>query len=131
MKIFWQARHAYPLECCGVLLGDPAGVVQEAVPCANVAQNTRAGYRIDPAELIRIQRESRARGMAIIGFYHSHPEASAAPSAADSEQAFWTGCSYVIASVRRGEVQEVRSFRLGMHGSLEEEPLVVSAPAGL
>ena len=128
MKIFWQARRSYPAECCGVLLAELGGIVVEAVSCENVAETPCNRYQIAPAELIRVQREARSRGLKIAGFYHSHPEHSGEASAMDSAEAYWTGCSYVIAGVMSWEVREVRSYRLGVEGVLSEEPVLVVAP---
>jgi len=127
MKIFWQARSAYPLECCGVLLGD-AGLVVEAVACRNLAEAPWERYQIAPEELIRVQRDARARQLQIVGFYHSHPEHGPEASSADAAEAYWTGCSYLIVSVRSGEVREARSYRLDPKGKLKEEPVRVVAP---
>ncbi|MFZ0705700.1 MAG: M67 family metallopeptidase [Candidatus Korobacteraceae bacterium] len=117
-----HAEQAYPDECCGALLGKiVAGErhVHLIVPC----QNTRVGelskrYEIDPAELVRVQREARESGMEIVGFYHSHPDHPAQPSPTDLEHAHWIGYSYVIISVKRGQAAETRSFLLS---GLQEE----------
>jgi proteasome lid subunit RPN8/RPN11 len=130
-EIFRHARAEYPNEACGVLLRAAGGEVIQAVACSNVAALPRSRYQIDPPELIAVQRRARERGLEIAGFYHSHPDAEAEPSATDAAEAYWTGCSYVIAAVRGGDVIELRSFRLGVNGRLEEEPVVVSTPAQL
>src|ERR1700688_1747028 len=65
-------RHAvesYPRECCGVLVGDfdsAAGrTVHSVAPCGNACTaSPEKRYRIDPAELVRIQREARVAGHA-------------------------------------------------------------------
>ncbi len=61
-----HGEETYPHECCGVLLGqmDEDGV--RTVTSVARAGNTRTDsahnrYNIDPKELIRIQREGRAR----------------------------------------------------------------------
>ncbi len=110
-----HAASAYPEECCGVLLGTQQNdlrEVMEAVRCSNAAAERQTRYAIDPAELIRVQRNSRERGLAIIGFYHSHPDHVAQPSRTDVEQAEWTGCSYVIIGVASGTVGDTKSFKI-------------------
>jgi proteasome lid subunit RPN8/RPN11 len=73
-----HGEETYPGECCGVLLGtmdDDVRTVARAVRCTNTRQDRAADrYNIDPAELVRVQREGRQRGLDIIGFYHSHPD---------------------------------------------------------
>lgn len=122
----------YPNECCGVLLGHLAGahhLVSEVVRCSNTrGQSARTRYRIAPKELIDVQREARDRGLAIVGFYHSHPDAPPHFSRTDLDEAYWMGCSYVIASVLRGCAADVRSYLLGggeEERSFEEEGIRV------
>lgn len=117
-----HAEHTYPDECCGVLLGqacdDGARAVTEYVRCENTRTDSpETRYSIAPRELVRIMRESRERGLQILGFYHSHPEHSAQWSKTDLEQAYWDGCSYVITSVIKGATRETRSFLLDGSGN--------------
>jgi proteasome lid subunit RPN8/RPN11 len=111
------AEQAYPHECCGVLLGREQDggvrVISEVVSCRNANTDSPATrYNIAPHELIRILRESRERGLEIVGFYHSHPEHPPQWSPTDLEQAYWVGCSYVITNVRNGVAAETKSFLL-------------------
>lgn len=115
-----HAEQTYPLECCGVLLGpegasngDGVREVSMIVQCANMkGQSARTRYKIDAKRLIEIQRGARESALEMVGFYHSHPDAPAYWSRTDLEQAYWTGSSYVIASVMRGAAAEVKSFLL-------------------
>lgn len=68
-------------------------------------------YWIDPADLLRIQREARDQALDIIGIFHSHPDHPAVPSECDRRLA-WPGYSYVIAAVRGGQATDVQSWRL-------------------
>jgi proteasome lid subunit RPN8/RPN11 len=117
------AEEAYPEECCGVLAGKRvAGEahVHQIVPCQNIrGGDAHKRFEIDPAELVRVQREARQSGMEIVGFYHSHPDHPAQPSPTDIEHAHWIGCSYVITSVEQGKANETRSFLLT--GTREED----------
>ena len=85
------------------------------------AGNTRTDsahnrYHIAPQELIKAQREGRAAGLDIIGFYHSHPDHPAHWSSTDFAEAHWFGCAYVITSVdgdkQTGKAQITNSFLL-------------------
>lgn len=118
-----HAEDAYPLECCGILIGTfdaDDRAVHAVVRCTNTAAGSRqTTYDIDPRELIRAQRDARERGLEIVGFYHSHPDHPARPSPTDLEQAHWIGCSYVIASVLSGRTSETKSFLLD--GTVEED----------
>ncbi len=98
-----HGERTYPHESCGVLLGHVEEDVNRVVDAVR-AENTRTDsahnrYQIAPQELIQIQREARARGLDIVGFYHSHPDHPAQWSKTDLAEAHWFGCSYVITSV--------------------------------
>ncbi len=118
-----HAEDAYPLECCGILIGnfDADGrTVRSVACCTNAAPGSQqTTYDIDPRELIRAQRNARERGMEIVGFYHSHPDHPPSPSPTDLEHAHWIGCSYVITSVSPNSAADTKSFLLA--GRLEED----------
>ena len=126
-----HGEKTYPDECCGALLGRSApassGAGQEAewyVEAAVAAGNTRTDsahnrYNIAPAELVKIEREARSRGLDIAGFYHSHPDHPAQWSATDFAEAHWIGCCYVITSVTQGKATLTNSFLLA--GRTEED----------
>ena len=111
-----HGEETYPHECCGVLLGQMDGEDRVVTSVAR-AGNTRTDspqnrYNIDPKDLIRIQREGRARGEDIVGFYHSHPDHPAQWSKTDLAEAHWFSCSYVITSVEKGRATLTNSFVL-------------------
>lgn len=111
-----HGEETYPHECCGVLLGQMDGDVRTVTSTARCG-NTRTDspqnrYRIDPKELIRIQRQGRERGEDVIGFYHSHPDHPAHWSPTDLAEAHWIGCSYVITRVVEGKADVTNSFEL-------------------
>ncbi|MBS3928161.1 MAG: M67 family metallopeptidase [Sphingomonadales bacterium] len=96
-----EATQAHPRECCGLLLGEH-GVVREARPCANVHPQPERHFEIDPAALIAAHRAARSGALQVLGYYHSHPNGRAEPSAEDRAQA--SGDGRVWAIVAGGEV---------------------------
>lgn len=94
---------AYPDEACGLLLGRwRSGAVTEvsrAVGTANSAavEERRHRFAIEPRLLLEWDRVASSAGMSVVGFFHSHPDAAARPSATDVVLA-WPGYAYVIAS---------------------------------
>jgi len=111
-------RHAvrtYPEECCGFLLGEErAGTtrVDRVVPAANEREDSRHNrFVMNPETVLAAHKEARAAGLSVVGYYHSHPDHPAEPSEFDREHA-WPGLSYLIVSVRRGQVDRARSWRL-------------------
>ena len=95
------------------MLADGTKQVLAVVQCGNTHNDpSRSWYQIDPKELVRIQRAAYERGEDVVGFYHSHPDDAANWSASDLEEAHWTGCSYLITSVRQGKAAQTNSFLL-------------------
>ena len=129
-----HGEETYPHECCGVLLGtmndDGTRVVTSTARCGNTRTDSPQNrYNIDPKELVRIQREGRARNEDIIGFYHSHPDHPAHWSPTDFAEAHWIGCSYVITSVERGKAVLTNSFALT--GTTEEDKALADEPVSV
>ncbi|MCG8604725.1 M67 family metallopeptidase, partial [bacterium] len=63
------------------------------------------------AVVLQAEKFARERGMDIVGFYHSHPNADARPSKYDLEHG-WPWYSYVIVSVRSGHAGDLTSWKL-------------------
>ena len=103
--ILRHAERANPLECCGVLVGREGEILQ-AVEARNLADDPNR-YFLDPEDHIVIRRRARAAGLAVVGFYHSHPHSAARPSETDRAEATYPNHLYLI--VGEGEV---RLFRL-------------------
>jgi proteasome lid subunit RPN8/RPN11 len=104
-----HARETAPAECCGVLLGAPEAVI-DARPARNLATDPNR-FLIDPKDHIDARREARARGLDVVGFYHSHPHSAAVPSAVDLEEASYPDHLYLIVGLA-SERPEVRLYRL-------------------
>lgn len=90
------ARAAAPNEACGLLLGANQHITS-AVPTANVAADPAMHFEIDPAALIAAHRAAReGLGLSVIGYFHSHPNGLARPSATDAQSAARDGRVWVI-----------------------------------
>lgn len=130
-----HGEETYPWECCGVLLGrfqDGGRAVELVIRCGNTREDRpQDRYQIDPKELITIQREAGARGLDIVGFYHSHPDHPAQWSQTDLAEAHWLGCSYVITAVEKGRSEATNAFVLTGESEddkrLEKEPVRVTS----
>jgi proteasome lid subunit RPN8/RPN11 len=108
-----HARAVYPNECCGAMVGSTDGEtkrVLEAVPIENTFEGVqRERYEIAPESLLAADREARARGLELIGIFHSHPDCDAYFSTTDLKNSCpWY--SFVVLSVRQGEVVAAKSF---------------------
>jgi len=126
-RIKAHGRDTYPNECCGALVGttdeDGRKMAKEVVRLPNsyspeaavdlgIVENERGTlnrYVIDPKDLFRTEKDARAKGWSIVGFYHSHPDHPAVPSKYDLRVAS-SGYSYVIVSVVDGDPRDVQSW---------------------
>ncbi len=107
-----HAEAAYPNECCGVLLGRREGetkVAAEARPLENVHASPRAHYLMRPADLVAEAKQAAARGLRLVGVYHSHPDGGPEFSAEDAANA-WPWYSFVVVAVRGGRVSGAASW---------------------
>jgi proteasome lid subunit RPN8/RPN11 len=107
--IVTHARETAPEECCGLLLGSPASIV-EAARTRNIAEDPTSRFLIDPKDHIDGRRSARRRSLAVVGFYHSHLRSSAEPSARDRAEAGYPEDLYLIVSLLV-EPPDMRIFR--------------------
>jgi proteasome lid subunit RPN8/RPN11 len=128
-----HGRETYPEECCGGLLGeigDGARVrIVRAERIPNVSREPRRRrFAVDPRDYLRLERRADELRLALVGFYHSHPDHPAAPSEYDREHAF-PFLHYLILSVAGGRPGEATSWVLSEdRGAFEREELLVEAP---
>lgn len=106
------AEHAYPQECCGLLIGhdDPAAgtTVTRVAASRNVAEGReRDSFEVDPKLRFDLMRELDSGPERIVGHYHSHPDQSARPSARDAACAWEPDLVWVIVSVADGRAGQV------------------------
>lgn len=131
-----HAARDFPYECCGVLLGAveremlmthhpedadtcdmevaPVEVKEvrrlQALPNVHEDGHERR-FLIAPEEMFRLEREARAGGLKILGFYHSHPNHPARPSEYDRDWA-WPWYSYIIVNSTEGETGDMTFWTL-------------------
>jgi proteasome lid subunit RPN8/RPN11 len=131
-EICRQGEAEYPHECCGLLIGqlsdDGRKTVVEIYPVSNAREEEAKHNRslILPDEYVRGERHARARGLDVVGNYHSHPDHPAMPSQFDLDHA-WPTWSYIIVSVREGSAVELRSWEMKTDRSrFDEEEIIES-----
>jgi len=131
-----HAMEAYPHEGCGLLLGPPGGPpwrVTQVRPAKNLdTERARDRYLMDPADRLAAEEAARAAGLAVVGFYHSHPDHDAYFSRTDlerSEEYQWgepwvpPTYAYLVVSVRDGIAGVSKAF-LVEDGASREVPIV-------
>lgn len=108
------ARGAMPEEACGLLRGR-GDRIEDATVTDNVALDRIHRFEIDPTDLFAALRDERAGGMAIVGYWHSHPNGLAMPSTSDADMAAPDGKLWLI--VAENEVTAWRAVADGqIHG---------------
>lgn len=105
-----EAHRAAPEEACGILLGQ-GGRISEVIPTRNVHARPETHFEIDPRVLIAAWKAEREGGPVVAGFYHSHPNGLAQPSATDRAQAAHDGRIWAI--VAAGDVSFWRDGEAG------------------
>ena len=105
-----HAQDGFPLEVCGIL-----GGVGDSVSANYRMTNTDASnehFMMDPREQFAVVKELRAKGLAMLAIYHSHPETQARPSEEDIRLALTPDVSYLIISLANADKPEVNSYKI-------------------
>lgn len=112
-RLYAHAKEGYPHEVVGILVGKPqSSVVSKVVPLINEREDSPANrYKVSGLTLFRKEEALRAEGMEVLGYYHTHPDHPAQYSDYDRDHAL-PNLSYVIVSVRDGEIADTLSWRL-------------------
>ncbi|RME20529.1 MAG: M67 family peptidase [Deltaproteobacteria bacterium] len=126
--IEWHARQGYPHEVVGILAGAP-GRVEVVQPLDNLdAERPGDRYRVDGLALMRAEQALERQGLAIIGYYHSHPDHPAMYSDTDRDLAL-PNMAYLITAVAGGQPPTIvghRCWRLAEDRSeMTEDTLVL------
>lgn len=131
-RIFAELEAAYPNEGGGFLLGARHGAdlrLGEALPVANQYETGEQWHRyaMSPLDWARQEDEAEARGLALVGYYHSHPNARAIPSLFDRDHAL-PNFVYLITAVASGpRAGEQRAWLLRPdRDAFDEHRLVVT-----
>ena len=109
------AQETYPNECCGIMVGSVDGdikSVSELIPAVNERTDSLANRFLITSDFVQeIEAKLRHTDSSIVGFFHSHPDVPARPSAYDQGHA-WPWYSYLIVSVMKGQAGEVLNWKL-------------------
>jgi proteasome lid subunit RPN8/RPN11 len=127
-----HGRETYPEECCGAILGETredVALVTGAERILNASREMRERrFSIEPRDYLRLERRAEELGLSLLGFYHSHPDHPAAPSAYDREHAL-PFLHYLIVAVDAGRSGETTSWVLSEdRRAFEREELRVRSP---
>ena len=126
-RLHAHAREGYPHEVVGVLGGDrTTGRVTRVVPLLNErADSPQNRDHVTDLVLARTEQRLNAEGIEVVGYYHSHPDHPSHYSEFDRDHAL-PNMSYLITSVRHGEIASTESWRLREDRSaMDPEPILL------
>jgi len=118
-----HAREGFPLEVCGIL-----GGTGETVSAIYRMTNTDASnehFMMEPREQFTVVKDLRAKGLAMLAIYHSHPESPARPSEEDIKLALTPEVSYLIISLADAAATDVKSYKISSGNVLKEEIKII------
>ncbi|MFN8529257.1 MAG: M67 family metallopeptidase [Anaerolineae bacterium] len=115
-KIFAALEGTYPNEGGGFLLGTKQGdtvIIRDTVQIENVfeAEEQYHRYAMTPLDWARLEDEADARGLTLVGYFHSHPDSPAIPSIYDRDHAL-PNFTYLITQVNSAHAVDLRAWRL-------------------
>lgn len=82
-------------------------------------------FSLDPKEQLQAVKDMRAKGLKLLGNWHSHPKSPARPSQEDIRLAFDSRLSYFILSLMNSEAPELKSFHIENGTSTQEELIII------
>ncbi len=115
-RIFEQMQSTYPNEGGGFLLGSLQNGdvhIADIIQIDNVFEQEEQYHRyaMTPQNWAQLEDEADARGLTLVGYYHSHPDSPAIPSIYDRDHAL-PNFTYIITSVQNGQAVDMRVWRL-------------------
>jgi proteasome lid subunit RPN8/RPN11 len=115
-EIFKHLESCYPNEGGGFLLGTSSSdtvEVSETIQIQNVFQEEEQYHRyaMTPQDWIKLEDEADARGLTLVGYFHSHPDSPAIPSIFDRDHAL-PHFTYLITQVNEAKAVEMLAWRL-------------------
>ena len=130
-----HGEETFPNECCGFMLGSVNGedrAVVELMRADNDREDEEQVHRflITPEVYMQGEKAARSKGLDIVGFYHSHPNAQARPSQYDLDHA-WPFYSYIIVSIMDKAADNMTSWILkDDRSAFDEEDIALEGEEG-
>lgn len=141
-RIFAHLEAGYPNEAGGFLLGEFNGdingdtvTIHDIIPIENVfaAEEQYHRYAMTPMDWARLEDEADARGLGLVGYFHSHPDSPAIPSVYDRDHAlpnFVYIITQVDGGVDGGKAVDMRVWRLQPDRTRFDADSLVLEPSG-
>jgi len=130
--IFGQMEATYPNEGGGFLLGEIKDGITRIIGVIGVenvfeTEEQYHRYAMTPQNWAKMEDEADARGLVLVGYYHSHPDSPAIPSVYDRDHAL-PNFVYIITSVQQKKAVDMTCWRLRQdRTAFDAEQLVIQA----
>jgi len=128
-----RCLRSYPYEACGLLLGrrSAAGIyVRQTIACRNELPlpEQQGAFSIDPLQLLAADDVETVEGDSLVGIYHSHCDAEAAPSESDlAASRLWPNLLWLIVAIKAETASDYAAWWPGKTGLCR---LPMTQPAG-
>ncbi len=114
-------------ESCGFLFGSDLGtdrIISAIMEVENDSFDRRRSFLISPRNYLKAENYAICNNFQLIGIFHSHPDSPAIPSEFDrvAAQPYF---SYLILSVMKQKMTDMRSWSLKNNSQFEEETITV------
>jgi len=116
------AERAFPGEACGLIAATRSGSTRKLflLPVENASSHPHA-FRMAPVGLSEARRAAARRGLAALGYFHTHPSGDPHPSWLDRRSMGRSGAWWLIYSHPRRTLRMTREGR----GGIERARLVI------
>lgn len=131
VRLMAHLEAAYPNEGGGFLLGMLTAEtvsITDLVPVKNVfsEEEQHHRYAMTPRDWADLEDEADARGLTLVGYFHSHPDSPAIPSVYDRDHAL-PNFTYLISAVYEAKAEAPRAWRLRPDRSAFDEETLTPA----
>ncbi|MCE3047079.1 M67 family metallopeptidase [Helicobacter kayseriensis] len=126
-QLIQEAKHHFPQECCGYLLGSTQGqnnLLQSYIPMPNTHKTPQTHFAFDPLDQLQAFGILKQKRLQIIGVFHSHPNSPPIPSQEDLRFSFFVTQSFLIISLKNGIT--FASYRINAHKAKKEKIEILS-----
>lgn len=111
-----RGEAVYPLECRGLLLGHRNDIIKQVVDVlfseeSSQPESRESGFQIPSQEMREGEEMARAKGLEVLGSFHSQVNRPAKPSI-DDRQTGQPNLTYLIVGVRDGRAHELIAWTL-------------------
>lgn len=126
-KILSHAVQGLPNEACGLIAGvveNDIKKIEEVYLLTNI-DNSNEHFSMDPKEQLAAVKDMRAKGLTLLGNWHSHPESPSRPSEEDKRLAHDSTVDYLILSLQDRENPVLNAFLVQNHTEVTKEEIQV------